>query len=913
MSDATSATAPSEAVKPMVKVTMSDSSTTTDSSSSSSSSNTTETMTMEVSSSSSSSSSSTAEAVRTIETVETATMTDEVEQQPPPQPEQRKESESSAALAAPSSSGSSSSSSTDAGQEPVEAEEEPDTLSPLMTDNHTFLQHQELMREAPSLISSSSNSSNSDRVELQGGGSSSSNSSSPQHCHRRHYHHDEADGEEAHDYGIYDDDEGDEEEEEEDDDELDDEDEMFMRDQEEEPESRNMKHSETKESMSSIDSDVSLSYDRQQSVSDTTSQQQQQQQQQQSEDAANAGSSSDDAAKDSGCEIVAKQTPGGAGNAGDEEGGQEEELEDGESAEEAAFETPDDEMCEKIVEQVEFYFSNENILKDAFLLKHVRRNKEGFVSLKLVSSFKRVRQLTKDWRVVGYAIKRRSAKIEVNDLGTKIRRLEALPEHDETTPSRTVVATGLPYDKYTVEKVSELFSKCGEISLIRVLRPGGPIPADVRQFINKHPELQQNECALVEFTESASARRAQSMTEFVVLELVAPKKKTGKKAANVTKFVESYKFAAGHDIERSRGGEGFDRFRMRRGSGFYPKPDMMVGGGAAIYQPPQYHHHHHVQPLLPMMQPNTIMMESNPAAAPLQQYMPHSPQPRKYSFGAETFECFQQQQQQQQQRRASAYSLGSDASRKFSSCSEGYSSCGEMSRRTSACSSAATDSLSRRTSNCSEAPSRRTSNCSDICSCNARRISQCSSDLMFRRMSQCSSDHTAAPATRKYSVGSNYDRKYANSPELLQQQQQQQQQQGQQGHLLQRRISMDSNGGFDRKYSTGSITGYHTDSPNISPRKYSSGFDPLRKLSSGSDQYYNGRRISTDSGYDRRISIGSECGSAPRSRAGSILCSQHGTPNVPGTGETVVRTPIGPDGSKGFGTRTRRIGVVLPV
>ncbi|XP_050094896.1 uncharacterized protein LOC126577372 [Anopheles aquasalis] len=901
MSDATSAATavPSEAVKPMAKVTMSESSTTT-TDSSSSSSNTTETMTMEVSSSSSSTAT---EVVRTIETVETATMTDEVEQQAPPQPqpEQRKESESI--------STSSSSSSTDAGQEPVEAEEEPDTLSPLMTDNHTFLQHQELMREVPSLISSSSSnsaSSGSDREELQGGGSSSSNSSSPQHCHRRHYHHDEADGEEAHDYGIYDD-EGDDDDE--DDDELDDEDEMFMRDQEEDQDqqqSRNMKHSETKESISSIDSDVSLSYDRQ-NGSDSTSQLQQQHQvqQQQSEDTANAGSSSDDAAKDSGCEIVAKQTaPSGTGerSAADEEGGHEEELEDGESAEEAAFETPDDEMCEKIVEQVEFYFSNENILKDAFLLKHVRRNKEGFVSLKLVSSFKRVRQLTKDWRVVGYAIKRRSVKIEVNDLGTKIRRLEALPEHDETTPSRTVVATGLPYDKYTVEKVSELFSKCGEISLIRVLRPGGPIPADVRQFINKHPELQQNECALVEFTESASARRAQSMTEFVVLELVAPKKKTGKKAANVTKFVESYKFAAGHDIERSRGGEGFDRFRMRRGSGFYPKPDMMVGG-ATIYQPPQYHHHHHAQPLMPMMQPNTIMMESNPAA-PLQQYMPHSLQPRKYSFGAETFECFQQQQHQQ--RRASAYSLGSDASRKFSSCSEGYSSCGEMSRRTSACSSAATDSLSRRTSNCSEAPSRRTSNCSDICTCNARRISQCSSDLIFRRMSQCSND-----PTRKYSVGSNYDRKYANSPELLQQQQQQQQQQ--QGHLLQRRISMDSNGtGFDRKYSTGSITGYHTDSPNISPRKYSSGFDPLRKLSSGSDQYYNGRRISTDSGYDRRISVGSECGSAPRSRAGSILCSQHGTATVPGTGETVVRTPIGPDGSKGFGTRTRRVGVVLP-
>ncbi|XP_052859729.1 uncharacterized protein LOC128266978 [Anopheles cruzii] len=825
-----------------------------------------------------------APAVRTIETVETATMTDDAELP-------RQESESSATeQQQPGAVGGeviSSSSNDEASKEPVEAEEEPDTLSPLMTDNHTFLQHQELLREGP-------------LAEAGDGEPAGDRRLAEDHLHRHHLH---GEDDETHDYGIYDDDgRSHDEDDEEEDIEDEDEDEMFMPDDIDDggrgvgP--ANMRHSDTKESISSIDSDVSLSYDRRSLTGETSmgaARPARHHRHHQVEDV--GAGSSDDAAKDSGCEIAKQQSGDGGTLTADQDA-------DEADGEEVAFETPDDETCEKIVEQVEFYFSNDNILKDAFLLKHVRRNKEGFVSLKLVSSFKRVRQLTKDWRVVGYAIKRSSAKIEVNDLGTKIRRLDALPEHDETTPSRTVVATGLPYDKYTVERVSELFSKCGEISLIRVLRPGGPIPADVRQFINKHPELQQNECALVEFTESASARRAQSLAEFVVLELVAPKKKTGKKATNVTKFVESYKFAAGHDIERSRGGEGFDRFRMRRGSGFYPKPDGMLM--STVYQPapppPHHHHHpHHHQ----MAGPLLMQQESSP---PLQ-YMQHSPQPRKYSFGADTFECFQQQQHQPQ-RRTSAYSLGSDtapavAGRKFSNCSEGYSSCGEMSRRTSACSS--------------EAPSsRRTSNCSEYCACTVpRRISQCSgNELMFRRISQCSADHPPA-GIRKYSVGSNYDRKYTNSPELVQQQP------ATGPHLLQRRISMESNGGgFDRKYSSGSITGYHTDSPHISPRKYSNGFDPLRKLSSGSDQYYYGRKISTDSGYDRRISIGSECGSAPRSRTGSILCSQHGPtaatttgsalPLMPGGAETVVRTPIGPDGSKGFGTRTRRIGHIVP-
>ena len=46
---------------------------------------------------------------------------------------------------------------------------------------------------------------------------------------------------------------------------------------------------------------------------------------------------------------------------------------------------------QETVDQIEFYFSDENLEKDAFLLKHVRRNKLGYVSVKLLTSFKKVR------------------------------------------------------------------------------------------------------------------------------------------------------------------------------------------------------------------------------------------------------------------------------------------------------------------------------------------------------------------------------------------------------------------------------------------------------------------------------------------------------------------------------------------
>lgn len=188
------------------------------------------------------------------------------------------------------------------------------------------------------------------------------------------------------------------------------------------------------------------------------------------------------AGKDSGCEVAAE-------------------------AQDPPYTPPDDELANRIVSQVEFYFSDANITKDAFLLKHVRRNKEGYVSLKLISSFKRVKHLTKDWRVVAEALKR-STKLEINEAGTKLRRMEPLPAYDETTPSRTVVAVKMPIDKPSVENVSRLFASCGEIALVRVLRPGNPVPADVRQFLNKNPSLVNCVCALVEFTESESAREA---------------------------------------------------------------------------------------------------------------------------------------------------------------------------------------------------------------------------------------------------------------------------------------------------------------------------------------------------------------------------------------------------------------------
>jgi hypothetical protein len=212
--------------------------------------------------------------------------------------------------------------------------------------------------------------------------------------------------------------------------------------------------------------------------------------------------------------------------------------------EEPAYVEPDEDLCEKITQQVEFYFSDANITKDKFLLKHVKRNKEGFVSLKLISSFKRVKHLTKDWRQVATAIKTCSKRLEVNDLETKVRRLEDLPAYDETTPSRTVVVLNLPMDRPTIEGVAELFKVCGEIVLVRILRPGNPIPADIKQYVAKHPEMTTKVCALVEFERTEFAQKAvKDLTDeneegMKVMELTATPLKNGNKKIEAKKLAE---------------------------------------------------------------------------------------------------------------------------------------------------------------------------------------------------------------------------------------------------------------------------------------------------------------------------------------------------------------------------------------
>lgn len=232
------------------------------------------------------------------------------------------------------------------------------------------------------------------------------------------------------------------------------------------------------------------------------------------------------------------------------------------------FVPPSDELKDKIIKQVEFYFSDANILKDAFLLKHVRRNKMGFVSIKLITSFKKMKSLTKDYRVVAYSLKF-SDQLEVNEEGKKVRRKNPLPEYDETTPSRSVLAINLPVENPSIENIAEMFSKCGEVALIRILKPSKAVPQDIKKYANKHPEIGTTVCAVIEFEKHDHAQKAvETMSDkddwkkgMRVLLLAESKKKNDKEKLNERQANGKGAAGAEHD------GDGDDERKKKKRGG----------------------------------------------------------------------------------------------------------------------------------------------------------------------------------------------------------------------------------------------------------------------------------------------------------------------------------------------------------
>ncbi|KAK2519490.1 hypothetical protein Q9966_013895 [Columba livia] len=162
------------------------------------------------------------------------------------------------------------------------------------------------------------------------------------------------------------------------------------------------------------------------------------------------------------------------------------------------YSIPDPQLVWRIMSQLEFYLSGENLAKDAFLLKHVQKNKMGFLSIKLLTSFKKL--------------------LEVNEEETIVLRGVPIPESRlSIPPSKLLLAWELlpleqdalsPLQEDFLETITRMFSPFCAIASIRILRPGRKLPSDARKYTSRFPELLSQCCVPVEYESLGSARRA---------------------------------------------------------------------------------------------------------------------------------------------------------------------------------------------------------------------------------------------------------------------------------------------------------------------------------------------------------------------------------------------------------------------
>ena len=68
-----------------------------------------------------------------------------------------------------------------------------------------------------------------------------------------------------------------------------------------------------------------------------------------------------------------------------------------------------------------------NPTQDKYLLRQIRCKSEGYISIKLMTSFKKVKKLTRDWQVVRHALKL-APQLELSPEGYRVKRRDILPE-----------------------------------------------------------------------------------------------------------------------------------------------------------------------------------------------------------------------------------------------------------------------------------------------------------------------------------------------------------------------------------------------------------------------------------------------------------------------------------------------------
>ncbi|XP_010559250.1 PREDICTED: la-related protein 6A isoform X2 [Tarenaya hassleriana] len=162
-----------------------------------------------------------------------------------------------------------------------------------------------------------------------------------------------------------------------------------------------------------------------------------------------------------------------------------------------------DDLKRKIIRQVEYYFSDENLPTDKYLLNAMKRNKEGYVPITTIATFRKMKKLTRDIALIVSALKESSLLVVSSD-GKKVKRLNPLPEVKDPKLF-TVVVENLPED-HSEENIRKIFREAGKIKSVSVCDPNAA--EELEKGVKKEKMISTRLHAFVEYETVEAAEKA---------------------------------------------------------------------------------------------------------------------------------------------------------------------------------------------------------------------------------------------------------------------------------------------------------------------------------------------------------------------------------------------------------------------
>ncbi|TVT96940.1 hypothetical protein EJB05_57824 [Eragrostis curvula] len=163
-------------------------------------------------------------------------------------------------------------------------------------------------------------------------------------------------------------------------------------------------------------------------------------------------------------------------------------------------------IAHKIIKQVEYQFSDTNLIANDFLMKIMNKDLEGYVPMSVISSWKKIKAMGVTNQLLVNAL-RTSEKLIVSEDGKKVRRAQLFTDrHKEELQSRMVIAENLPDDS-TRNSLEKIFGIMGIVKNIRICHPQEPSSA--RSSKSDANALVSNKLhALIEYETTQQADRA---------------------------------------------------------------------------------------------------------------------------------------------------------------------------------------------------------------------------------------------------------------------------------------------------------------------------------------------------------------------------------------------------------------------